>query len=145
MRSSSSPARSSGSRREARAGCARGPRLAAMVEELVKQIEARFAELGEQIADPEVIADRQRYAQAGRAYRQLEGAAGLASQWRRARDDAAGAEELLAEAGGDAELREELGTARARIEQLEGEVRLAVVERDANDEKGVMGGARGGT
>ena len=37
-----------------------------MIEELVKQIETRFAELGERIADPEVIADRARYAEAGR-------------------------------------------------------------------------------
>ena len=66
-----------------------------MIEGLVEQIETRFAELGEQMTDPEVISDRERYAAAGRAYSQLEPAAKLAAQWRRARDDAAGAEELL--------------------------------------------------
>ena len=85
-----------------------------MIEELVKQIETRFAELGEQMTDPEVISDRERYAEVGRAYSQLEPAAKLAAQWRRAQDDAAGAEELLAEMGEDAEMREELaGGARA--------------------------------
>jgi hypothetical protein len=42
-----------------------------MIEDLVKQIETRFAELGEQMTDAEVISDRERYAEVGRAYSQL--------------------------------------------------------------------------
>ncbi len=104
----------------------------------------RFAELGGQMTDPAVIGDRQRYAEVGRAYRQLEPAAKLAAQWRRAHDDAAGAEELLAEGGEDAELRDMLGASRERIEQLEEEIRLAMVERDPNDEKNVIVEIQGG-
>ncbi len=115
-----------------------------MIEELVKQIETRFAELGEQMTDPEVISDRERYAEVGRAYSQLEPAAKLAAQWRRAQDDAAGAEELLSEMGEDAEMREELGEARRRIEELEEEIRLAMVERDPNDDKSVIVEIQGG-
>src|SRR5271167_1144682 len=115
-----------------------------MIEDLVEQIEARFAELGAQLTDPAVISDRERYAEAGRAYSQLEPAAKLAAQWRRARDDAAGAEELLAEMGEDAEMREELGEARRRIEELEEEIRLAMVERDPNYEKSVIVEIQGG-
>jgi peptide chain release factor 1 len=109
-----------------------------MIEGLVEQIETRFAELSAQMTDPEVIADRERYAQVGRAYRQLEAAAELAAQWRRARDDAAGAEELLAEDGQDPELRELLRVSRERAEELEEELRLAMVERDPNDSKNVI-------
>jgi len=115
-----------------------------MIEELVKQIESRFAELGEQMTDAEVISDRERYAAVGRAYSQLEPAAKLAAAWRHAQDDAAGAEELLAEMGEDTELREELGSARARIEAIEEEIRLAMVERDPNDEKSVIVEIQGG-
>jgi peptide chain release factor 1 len=115
-----------------------------MIEELVKQIETRFAELGEQMTDPNVISDRERYAEVGRAYRQLEGAAELAAQWRRARDDAAGAEELLSEDGEDPELRELLSGARARGEELEEEIRMTMVERDPNDEKNVILEIQGG-
>jgi peptide chain release factor 1 len=115
-----------------------------MIQELVNQVEGRFAELGEQMTDPEVISDRERYAAAGRAYRQLEPAAKLAGEWRRAQDDAGGAEEMLSEIGEDAELREELARARLRIEQLEEEIRLAMVERDPNDEKGVIVEIQGG-
>jgi peptide chain release factor 1 len=115
-----------------------------MIEQLVEQIESRFAELGAQMTDAEVISDRERYAEAGRAYSQLEPAAKLAAAWRRARDDAAGAEELLSEMGEDSEMREELASARERIEQLEEEIRLAMVERDPNDDKSVIVEIQGG-
>ena len=115
-----------------------------MIEELVKQIESRFAELGAQMTDAEVISDRERYAEVGRAYSQLEPAAKLAAQWRLAQDDAAGAEELLSEMGEDAEMREELGAARRRIEELEEQIRLAMVERDPNDDKSVIVEIQGG-
>ncbi|HXS44231.1 MAG TPA: peptide chain release factor 1 [Solirubrobacteraceae bacterium] len=114
------------------------------MEELVEQIEARFAELGRELTDPEVIADRRRYADAGREYRALQPAHDLALQWRRARDDAAGAEELLAEDGDDAEVRELLSAARERIGALEEDLRLAMVERDPSDEKDVIVEIQGG-
>ena len=75
---------------------------------------------------------------------QLEAAAGLAGEWRRARDDAAGAEEMLAEDGEDPELRELSNGARARIEELEEEIRLAMVERDPNDDHNVIVEIQGG-
>jgi peptide chain release factor 1 len=109
-----------------------------VIEGLVSQIEARFAEAQEQMADPAVIADRRGYAEAGRLFNQLAPAAKLAEEWRRAQDDAAGAEELLAEDGDDPELREMLEDARARMARLEDEIRLAMVERDPNDEKDVI-------
>jgi peptide chain release factor 1 len=115
-----------------------------MIEDLVKQIEARFAELGAQMTDPDVISDRERYAEVGRAYSQLEPVAKLAELWRHARDDAAGAEELLAEEGEDSGMREELSNAQERIEELEEEIRLAMVERDPNDEKSVIVEIQGG-
>jgi peptide chain release factor 1 len=115
-----------------------------VIEDLIEQIETRFAELGEQMTDPEVIGDRERYAEVGRGYSQLEPAAKLAGEWRRARDDASGAEELLSEDGEDAEVREMLASARERIEELEEEIRVAMVERDPNDEKNVIVEIQGG-
>jgi peptide chain release factor 1 len=114
-----------------------------MIESLVEQIEARFGEAQSQMSDPEVISDRQRYADAGRAFNQLAPAAKLAEEWRLAVSDAEGAQELLAE-GEDPEMRAELEDARARIERLEEEIRLAMVERDPNDDKNVIVEIRGG-
>jgi peptide chain release factor 1 len=114
-----------------------------VIESLVEQIETRFAEVGRLITDPEVIGDRNRYAAAGREYRRLEPAAKLAEEWRHASDDAAGARELLAE-GEDPEFRELLRTSEARIEELEEEIRLAMVEPDPNDDKNVIVEIQGG-
>ncbi len=109
-----------------------------MIESLVEQIESRFADVQQQMSDPGVISDRARYAEVGREFRALAPAAKLAAEWRRAADDAAGAEELLAEDGDDPELREMLASSRARLEELEEEIRLAMVERDPNDERDVI-------
>jgi len=109
-----------------------------MIDELVKQILTRFAALQDELGDPEVIGDRERFTAASRAYSELEPAAKLAAEYRRAADDAAGARELLAEDGDDAELRELLRTSQERIDALEEEIRLAMVERDPNDDKNVI-------
>jgi peptide chain release factor 1 len=115
-----------------------------VIESLVDQIEARHAEVQAQMSDPEIISDRHRYAEAGRLFNQLAPAAKLAEEWRRAQDDAAGAQELIAEGGDDPELREMLETARARSAELEEEIRLAMVERDPSDDKNVIVEIRGG-
>jgi peptide chain release factor 1 len=114
-----------------------------MIEKLVDQIEARFQELSEQMSDPEVIGDRERYAEVGRAYSALEPAHQLAVEYRRTADDAAGAREILAD-GEDAEMREMLHTSEARLAELEEEIRLAMVERDPNDDKNVIVEVRAG-
>jgi peptide chain release factor 1 len=109
-----------------------------MIDELVAQIDARFGELEQNLSDPAVISDRQRFAAASRAYSELEPAARLAAEYRRSADDLEGARELLAEDGDDAELREMVESSRARMAELEEEIRLAMVERDPNDEKNVI-------
>ncbi|HET9154208.1 MAG TPA: peptide chain release factor 1 [Solirubrobacterales bacterium] len=115
-----------------------------MIEQLVEQIRARFAELEALMSDPEVIADRERYAEVGREYRQLRAARDLAEEYSTLKDDLEGARELLAE-GEDEELRAVVDEAPARIEELEEEIRLAMVERDPNDEKNVIVEIRAGT
>jgi peptide chain release factor 1 len=116
-----------------------------VVEQLVEQIESRFSELERQMSDPEVIADRERYAEVGREYRELEDAHRLAAEWRHLQDDLEGARELLAEDGDDPELRRVVADAPGRLEELEERIRLAMVERDPNDDKNVIVEIRAGT
>src|SRR3954454_21202656 len=96
------------------------------------------------MADPEVISDNRRYAEVGRAYRSLEHANELAQEWRRASSDAEGAREMLSEDGGDPEIRELLEASEKRLAELEEEIRLAMVERDPNDDKDVIVEIRAG-
>jgi len=109
-----------------------------MIDDLVAQIEERFASLQAELSDPDVIGDRERFTAASRSYAELEPAAKLAAEYRRAADDAAGARELLAEDGEDPELRGLLESSTARLEELLDEIRLAMVERDPNDSKNVI-------
>ncbi len=115
-----------------------------MIEELVNQIEARFAELEQQMSDPAVIGNRERYAAVGREYRDLEDAHKLAVEWRHVKDDLDGARELLAE-DEDAELRKVVNEAPDELERIAEAIRLAMVERDPHDEKNVIIEIRAGT
>jgi peptide chain release factor 1 len=114
-----------------------------MIEQLVEQIEARFADLEGQMSDPAVISDRARYAEVGREYRELQSASELAARWRTLRDDLEGARELLAE-DEDEDMRRVVEEAPGQIEALEEEIRLAMVERDPNDAKNVIVEIRAG-
>jgi len=116
-----------------------------LIDDLVAQIERRFAELQQQMVDPAVINDRERYAGVGRDYRKIEKAHELAVEYRRAADDAAGARELLSEDGDDPELRELLQRSEQRLEELVEEIRLAMVESDPADERDVIVEVRPGT
>ncbi len=115
-----------------------------MIEQLVEQIQARFAELEQQMSDPAVIGDRERYAEVGREYRELQPARELAGEYATLKDDLEGAREMLEE-GEDEELRKVVDEAPARIAELEEGIRLAMVERDPNDDKNVLVEIRAGT
>ncbi len=114
-----------------------------MIEQLVNQIESRFAELEREMSDPEVIGDRDRYAEVGREYRNLEDAHLLAKRWRALNDDLEGARELLVDEEDD-ELRQVVAEAPAQLEELAEGIRLAMVERDPNDDKNVIVEIRAG-
>ncbi len=116
-----------------------------MIDQLVEQIEERHSELERQMSDPEVIADRERYAEVGREYRELGRAHALASEYRKLTDDLEGAREMLAEDGDDPELRSLVSEAPGQLEELGEQIRLAMVERDPNDDKNVIVETRAGT
>ena len=103
----------------------------ASVENLVTELERSYAEAQERMSDPAVFTDRATAAQAGRRLKELEGPYKLAQEWRAARQEAS-------DAGADAELRELLPEIEERLERLEEELKLALVERDPNDAKDVI-------
>jgi peptide chain release factor 1 len=114
-----------------------------VIEQLVRQIEERFAGLEREMSDPAVIADRERYAAVGREYRELEPAHDLARRWQTLNDDLEGARELLTD-DDDEELRRVVAEAPGQLEELAEEIRLAMVERDPNDDKNVLVEIRAG-
>ncbi len=110
-----------------------------MIDDLVAQIEARFEELEGELSDPAVIGDR---ASVHRAQPRVSRARAGRSAGRPPTAGpptiCEGARELLAEDDDDPELRALLESSREQIESLGEEIRLAMVERDPNDEKNVI-------
>jgi peptide chain release factor 1 len=116
-----------------------------VIEKLIEQVGSRFAELEREMSDPEVIADRQRYAEVGREYSRLEPVHALAIRYRVLGDDLEGARELIEEGAGDEDLKKVVRDAPAELETLAEEIRLAMVEGDPNDDKNVIVEIRAGT
>jgi peptide chain release factor 1 len=111
---------------------------------LADQVERARREIGEALSEPGVAGDRVRYAELAKRYSDLEPAARLVERYRDAADRAREAEELLAE-GEDDDLREFLREARTEAEELEREIREAMVEPDPHDEKDTIVELRAGT
>ncbi|MDQ3890958.1 MAG: peptide chain release factor 1 [Actinomycetota bacterium] len=101
------------------------------IEALVGELERSYAEAEERMSDPEIFSDRRAAADAGRRLKELEGPYKLAQEWREARAD-------LTDARADGDLRELLPEIEERLERLEEELKLALLERDPNDLKDVI-------
>jgi peptide chain release factor 1 len=90
------------------------------------------------MSDPAVFNDHREAAEVGRRLKELEGPYKLAQEWRSIRDDLEAARE-------DVELRGLVPELEHRLEELEDELKLALVQRDPNDEKDVIVEIRKGT
>jgi peptide chain release factor 1 len=103
----------------------------AAFEELVDELERSYRETQERMSDPSVYNDHKEAAQVGRRLKELESAHRLAREWREVQEDAEAAK-------ADPDLRELLPELEDRLERLEEELRLALVESDPADRKDVI-------
>jgi len=111
-------------------------------------IHDRRDEVGKQLADPQVIADRKRFVDLNREYRDLEPVDEVYNRFRRAVEELHGAEEMIRHER-DPEMlamaRSEKNELTAVIAQIEEEVRLMLVPKDPNDERDCTMEIRAGT
>jgi peptide chain release factor 1 len=105
--------------------------MAPIVQDLVSELERSYAEAQERMSDPAVFSDRQAAAEAGRRLKELEEPHRLAREWREIQED-------LEAARADGELSDLVPELEERLETLEEELKLALVERDPNDERDVI-------
>jgi peptide chain release factor 1 len=101
------------------------------MEELVEELERSYREAQERMSDPAVYNDHREAATVGRRVKELEGPAKLAKDWREARDD-------LDAARNDGDLKELVPELEERLNALEEELKLALVETDPADSKDVI-------
>jgi peptide chain release factor 1 len=113
----------------------------ARLDDLVEE----FRSCEDRLADPEVVADRERYVELSRRHRELKPVAERVAAWRAAQGDLDAARELLSGAEGEDRdaWRAEVADAEARVERLEEELRVLLLPRDPNDERNVIVEIRG--
>jgi peptide chain release factor 1 len=109
------------------------------------ELEREYDEVEARLADPQVIADQQRYATTARRYKELEEIVVRYRQLTAAKDDLAAARDFLTDAtGADREgWKQEVDAAETTIAQLEDELRTLLLPRDPNDGKNVIVEIRG--
>lgn len=115
------------------------------MEEKLASIEQRFNELTEQMADPALANDYARYAEVAKQHNELQAIVAKYRELKRAQQELADNEQM---AQGDDELAEmaraEIEPLRAKIPQLEGELKLMLVPKDPKDERDVIVEIRAG-
>ncbi|MGA8109914.1 MAG: peptide chain release factor 1 [Acidobacteriaceae bacterium] len=115
--------------------------------ERLEQIEARYQDLSQQMADPEVLGDHEKYQKIAKQHRDLEPVVERFREYRTVATGIADARAMLNES--DLEIRamaqEELTQLEARAPQLEEDLKLLLLPKDPNDEKNVVLEIRAGT
>jgi len=113
----------------------------------IAQIEARHAELSAEMARPDLSADR--FVQLSKEYAELSPVAETAREVRRLRDEIASLRAMIDDPASDAEMREmaqaEVEDLEARLPEAERELSVALLPKDAADEKSAILEIRAGT
>ena len=105
--------------------------MATDFDNLVADLERRYEELRARMSDPAVYNDHREAADVGRSLKELEQPYKLAREWEAAQDD-------LAAARDDADLRELVPELEERTGRLQEELRLALIPTDPADRKDVI-------
>jgi peptide chain release factor 1 len=117
---------------------------ASMFDKL-KQVEARFEDLNQQLADPAVLADGARYQKTAKAHAEISELVEKYREWKQVEKGVADAKTLLADPDMKALAQEELAELEKRREALEQELKVLLLSPDPNDEKNVILEIRAGT
>src|SRR6266705_3175771 len=111
------------------------------------QIELRFEELSQQLADPEIMSDGDRYRKIAKAHSDLSEMVAKYREWKRIEDDLRQARHMLADA--DPEMKQMAADEVARLEPLkqpiEDELKILLLPKDPHDDKNVVLEIRAGT
>lgn len=116
-----------------------------MMLERLGEFERERAEVEATLADPDVIADRERYQRLTRRYRELDAIVSRAQKLRDHQDDLATARGMLSDAAPEDRelLRAEIEQAEDAIDSLNREIKLLLLPKDPNEERNVIVEIRG--
>jgi peptide chain release factor 1 len=121
-----------------------------MKESLVHKLQhltERYEEIGHLLGDNEIISDQDKFRNLSKEYAELEPVVQAYEAFTQAQEDLAEAELLLKDE--DPDMREmgqeEFKTAKATLENLEGELQILLLPKDPNDSRNVILEVRAGT
>ncbi len=117
--------------------------------ESLHAVKGRFEEINRRLQDPATVQDNAKYTALMKEYKQLTPLIETYDAYLAAQKAMEEAKALLDEGGLDAELRElakeELDENREKVDVLSQELRILLLPKDENDERGVIMEIRGGT
>ncbi len=113
----------------------------------LEQLEKRFEELTQQMADPVVISDAERYRKVTKEQSEFSELVGKFREWKQVDDSLSQARGMLQESDAELKAMAEEEVARLAPEQtkLEEEIKVLLLPRDPNDDKNVVLEIRAGT
>lgn len=116
--------------------------------EKLEDIKLRFEEVGQLLAQPEIVRDMKKFSQLSKEYRDLEKVVLKYNALREAQKHLQQAKEVL-DKEKDAEMREfaksEIDELEGKIERLDEELKELLIPKDPNDDKNVLLEIRAGT
>ena len=108
-----------------------------MLEKL-RQIGEKYAELERKMGEPEYYGDVEAYARLAKELKELAPVAAAVREYEKLERDMAEARELFSDPEMGEMAWEEFESAKARMEELDGEIRLLLLPKDPNDERNVI-------
>jgi peptide chain release factor 1 len=109
------------------------------------QLAERLVEVDRLLSHETATADMEQYRKLSREHAELTPVVGLFRAWQQAGQDAATAQELLAEPDMKEFAQAEIDAARETMDKLEAELQIALLPRDPNDDKNIFLEIRAGT
>lgn len=111
-------------------------------------IEERYNELSEQISDPAVIADQDKFRKLCKEQSDITPIVEKYREYKKLTQDMEDSEAMLADGGLDKELREmaedEISECKKSLEKINEELKILLLPKDPNDDKNVIVEIRGG-
>ena len=114
-----------------------------MLEKL-KQLDNRYAELGQRMENGEIYADPAAYTKCAREMKELEPIVMAYREYEKCHSAMTGAEELMSDPEFKELAQEEYAEAKAKCAGLEEKLKILLLPKDPNDERNVIMEIRGG-
>ena len=114
----------------------------------LEKVRERFEEVTKLLSDPAVVVDQERFRSLSKEHSSLTPLMKAYESYRKLKADIAGLKEIT-ETSADAEMKDlayaELSDAKAKVGQMEEELKVLLIPRDPNDSKDVIVEIRAGT